>query len=250
MSSIKIAVLAGLFTATASAALAADLPRNFFSPAPAMRATRPSTEGWYLRGDIGYVHHKRPEADFSAGDFRSDLLREDLGDAAGVGLGIGYRFSPNFRMDVTADHFSSRFKGTAPTPTFATVSVADRASLQSSAFLVNGYVDFGSMGGFTPYVGAGIGLARNVFSDYTRTTYDAVADLETWQRLAGGDDRSFAWALMAGVGYRLSSNFSLDLGYRYVSRGDMKTRSYEAGAGSDVESIGTHEVRLGVRYGL
>ncbi|MPR12014.1 porin family protein [Microvirga tunisiensis] len=55
-------------------------------------------------------------------------------------------------------------------------------------------------------------------------------------------------ALMAGVGYQLSSNFTLDLGYRYVSLGDVKTRSYDSGTGVDVESIGAHEVRLGVRY--
>jgi opacity protein-like surface antigen len=53
---------------------------------------------------------------------------------------------------------------------------------------------------------------------------------------------------MAGVGYQLSSNFTLDLGYRYVSLGDVKTRTYDNGTGVDVESIGAHEVRLGVRY--
>jgi opacity protein-like surface antigen len=48
----------------------------------------------------------------------------------------------------------------------------------------------------------------------------------------------------------MSSNFTLDLGYRYVSHGDIKTRGYDVGSGTNVESIGRHEVRLGVRYGL
>jgi opacity protein-like surface antigen len=251
MKSIKLAVLTGVFTASASAAMAADLPsRSIFSPEPVMRASRNSTESWYLRGDIGYVAPKRPEADFTAGPVSGSFLRESLSNSATVGVGVGYRFNPNVRVDITADYFNARFRGVAPTPTFATASIEDKGLFQSTTVLVNGYLDFKSIAGFTPYVGAGLGMAHNVFSNYRRTTYDAVAGTETWERPAGGDDNRFAWALMAGVGYRMSSNFTLDLGYRYVSHGDIKTRGYDVGSGADVESIGTHEVRLGVRYGL
>lgn len=251
MKSIKVAVLTGLFTASASAAMAADLSsRSVFSPAPAFRASRNTTETWYLRGDIGYVAPKRPEADFSAGPLSGDFIRESLDNSARVGAGIGYRFHPNVRMDLTVDYFNSRFKGVAPTPTFAVASIADKGLFQSTAVLVNGYLDLPTVAGITPYIGAGLGMTHNVFSDYTRTTYDAVAGTETWQRLAGSDDNRFAWALMAGLGYKLSSNFALDLGYRYLSLGDIKTRAFDLGAGTDIESIGTHEVRLGVRYGL
>ncbi len=51
---------------------------------------------------------------------------------------------------------------------------------------------------------------------------------------------------MAGVGYQFSSAFTLDLGYRYVSLGDVKTR--RVGAGVDVAAIRAHEMRIGVRY--
>jgi opacity protein-like surface antigen len=249
MNSIKTAILTGLFTATASGALAADLPRAFLPPAPVIRDFKSTTESWYLRGDIGYVAHKRPEADFASGALAGSFARESLSDNAGFGVGLGYRFNPNFRADITADYFSARFKGVAPTPTFAT-SLADKGHFQSSTFLVNGYLDFGTFRGLTPYVGAGIGVAHNVLSDYSRATYDAATGVATWERLAGGDDYALAWALMAGVGVKLSSNFTLDLGYRYVGRGDVRTRYYAAGSGSDVESIGSHEVRLGMRYGF
>lgn len=252
MKSIKIAVLTGLLTTTASsAAMAADLSsRPIFSPAPVMRAGRDSTENWYLRGDVGYVHSKRPEADFAVGPDTGAFVRESLGNSATAGVGVGYRFNPNVRVDVTADYFSVRFRGLAATPTFATTSVEDKGLFQSTTLMVNGYLDFRSAMGFTPYIGAGLGMAHNVFSDYTRTAYDAATGAETRVRLAGGDDNRFAWALMAGIGYRLSSSFTVDLGYRYVSLGDIKTRGYDVGAGSDVESIGAHEIRLGLRYGL
>ena len=252
MKTIKIAVLSGLLTASASAsAVAADLSsRSVFSPAPVLRASRNTTETWYLRGDIGYVAPKRPEADFSAGPLTGDFIRESLDNSARVGAGVGYRFHQNVRADVTVDYFNSRFKGVAPTPTFAAASIADKGLFQSTTVMANGYLDLPTAAGITPYIGAGLGMAHNVFSDYSRITYDAATGTETLQRLTGSDDNRFAWALMAGLGVKLSSNFSLDLGYRYLSVGDIKTRAFDLGAGADIESIGTHEVRLGVRYGL
>ncbi|WP_243374830.1 outer membrane protein [Microvirga solisilvae] len=245
MSFIKTTVLAGVIGITASAASAADLPRRLFMPAaPVLVDTRDS---WYLRGDVGYAHYKRPEADYTSGLISGSMSREHIGDNAVVGVGIGYRFSPMFRADVTVDHrFHSRFKGLPADGGFATGSVSDRARFETSTAMFNTYADLGTYRGITPYVGAGIGVAHNIISDYTRTT-DALGVI-TQERLAGGDDYNFAWALMAGVGYKLSNSFTLDLGYRYLSLGDVKTRGYADGAGADVESVGTHEVRFGVRY--
>jgi opacity protein-like surface antigen len=248
MSFIKIAVLAGVASMAASATMAADPSHRLLPPVPVIADT---TETWYLRGDVGYVDHKRPEADFAAAPSSGNLVREGLGDTAVVGFGIGYRFSPLFRADVTLDHrFNTRFKGVATAPDFATGSMLDKGRFQSSTLMLNGYVDLGTYRGLTPYVGAGVGVAQNVISNYTRTAYDDLTGLTSKERLAGDNDYSLAWALMAGVGYKLSSNFMLDLGYRYVSLGDVKTRYYGGGAGADVESIGAHEVRLGVRYAL
>jgi opacity protein-like surface antigen len=249
MNMIKIAALTGLFAATSSAAVAADLSRVFRPSSPFMRENRESSLGWYLRGEVGYVDYKHPEADLAAQPFTGDLTRENLGNAAVIGAGLGYRFNANVRADVTLDHtFDARFKGVAPVPSLATVSATDRGSFQSSTLMVNGYLDLRPVMGFTPYVGAGLGMAHNVLSRHVLTTYDAATGVETSERFAGGDNFNFAWALMAGVGYQLSSNFTLDLGYRYVSLGDVRTRSYGNGTGVDVESIGAHEVRLGVRY--
>lgn len=248
MNVIKIAALTGLFAATGSAAVAADLPQMFLPPTPVLREPRESPLGWYLRGDVGYVDYKRPAADFAARPFTTDVTHENLGRAATVGAGVGFRFNPNVRLDLTLDHsFDSRFKGAAPGAAAGT-AVTDRAVFEHSTLLMNGYLDFRPLMGFTPYVGAGIGMAHNVLSRHVVTTFDAATGLETAERFPGGDSFNFAWALMAGVGYQLSNNFTLDLGYRYVSLGDVKTRSYGDGTGVDVESIGAHEVRLGVRY--
>ncbi|SCY69183.1 outer membrane protein [Microvirga guangxiensis] len=241
MSFIRAAFLAGLAGMSASAAMAADLPRRVeLPPAPILD----TTETWYLRGDVGYTHYKRPEADFTAVALAGGMTRESFRDSAVLGIGMGYRFSPMFRADVTLDHrFNSRFKGLPSGDGIAAGSVFDKGRFQSSTLMLNAYADLGTYRGLTPYVGAGIGVARNVLANYVRITDPAAED-----RLSGGGDYDFAWALMAGLGYKLSDSFTLDLGYRYASLGDVKTRGYETGAGADVKFIGSHEMRLGVRY--
>jgi len=232
--------------------MAADLSRVFVPSSPTLRDYRgDNSRGWYLRGTVSYVAYKRPEADFTTPPVTENLNRESIRQTAAIGGGLGYRFNANVRTDITVDHFfNSRFKGNGPAlaPAPDTASITDRGQFQSTAFMLNGYLDFKSAMGFTPYVGAGVGVAHNTFSQHVLTTFDPATGLETSERLDGGDKFDLAWALMAGVGYQLSSNFTLDLGYRYISLGDVKTRSYDDGTGVKVDSIGAHEVRLGVRY--
>jgi opacity protein-like surface antigen len=249
MRAISIVALTGLFAATSSAAMAADLSRVFVSSSSMVRDYRESSRGLYLRGTVGYVDYKRPEADFATQPSTSNLSHESLNNSAVVGAGLGYSFNANVRADVTLDHiFDARFKGVVAAPTLTAPSITDQAQFQSSTLMVNGYLDFRPVMGFTPYIGAGIGIAHNVFSRQVLATYDPATGSETFLHFAGGDDFSLAWALMAGVGYQLSSNFTLDLGYRYASLGAVKTRSYDTGVGVDMESIGAHEMRVGVRY--
>ena len=239
---IRIAVLAGLWAAAcATGAAAADPNEALLPPAPVVEDT---TETWYLRGDVGAVHFRRPEADFAAAFSAGGLVREGIDETAVLGAGIGYRVSPDLRLEAALDHrFAARFKGLGP-------GLQDRALFQSSTLMLNGYVDLGSVMGVTPYLGAGIGVAHNVLSGYARGFTDPATGLTSWTRLAGDNSYSLAWALMAGVGYEVLPGLTVDLGYRYVALGDLKTRRYGTGAGADVSSIGAHEVRMGVRYAL
>lgn len=234
---ITIAVLAGL---GASAAMAADSSKAILPPAPILE-DESSIETWYLRGDVGYVHHKRPEADFTGLPFSGGLVREGIGNSAVAGLGIGYRFGPNLRADVTLDHrFNARFKGVAAT---SSAILQDRGWFQSSNLMLNGYVDLDPILGFALYLGAGAGVSHGILTGHVQGSTDPPTGDASWTRLAGNKRFDFAWALMAGVGYELSSGFSLDLGYRYVGLGGVKARY-----GADLASIGAHEVRMGVRY--
>jgi len=237
---MRILTIAALAALAAPAALAADSARVVLPPAPVLED---SPETWYLRGEVGYVHHRRPDAGFTAAPFSGGLIHEGIGGSALAGIGFGYRFGPNLRADVTFDHrFGARFQGAAVTPA---ASLLDRGRFQSSALMLNGYVDIDAFMSFAPYRGAGVGVARGVLSDHARAVFDLTTGAATWSRIAGAD-YDLAWALMAGVGYQLSSGYTLDLGYRHVSLGDARTQ--RSGAGLDVESIGAHEMRIGIRY--
>ena len=68
------------------------------------------------------------------------------------------------------------------------------------------------MNGVVPYVGAGIGFAHHMGDVRAMSTH-----------AAGGDNRLFAWALMAGFGYQLTERAILDIGYRYIDLGSVRS---------------------------
>ncbi len=245
MDFVRIAAAAAFVTA-AFPAMAADLD-DLLPPAPVLDEEAPET--WYLRGDIGAVRRETRDADFAATSLVGAFAQDGIANGGLVGLGLGYRFSPMLRMDVTLDHrFDARFRGAAAAPVFAGGSFLDRGRLESSTLLLNAYVDLGTWNGLTPYLGAGVGVARNTLFRYARITSDATGAIVAWERVAGDSDDSFAWALMAGLGYEVLPGLTLDVGYRFVGLGAVKTRHYNLGSGAELGQIGAHEVRVGLRY--
>ena len=140
------------------AAQAADMP--FFSPAP-----EPVNDGmvewgtgWYLRGDIG-------AASSSLTSFNGVVLTSDMPNNWTIGLGGGYQYNNWFRTDVTVDYeelFSQKGPNFhfAPCPSspLTLCSSVSNSKAETIAILSNAYVDLGHWGGFTPYIGAGVGI--------------------------------------------------------------------------------------------
>jgi opacity protein-like surface antigen len=243
MNFVRIAALAAFVTA-ASSGMAADLD-DLLPPAPVLDE---APETWYLRGDIGAVRHSSSEVDLAAGPITGGFAQDGIADTALIGIGVGYRFSPMLRMDVTLDHrFDARFKGVATAPVF-TGALLDRGQFRSSTLMLNAYVDLGTWNGLTPYVGAGLGVAHNTLSHHVRITADGSGGITSWERIAGDGYDGFAWALMAGLGYEILPGLTLDIGYRFVGLSGVKTRHDGLGRGIDMGTIGVHEARLGLRY--
>jgi len=96
--------------------------------------------------------------------------------------------------------------------------------------LLNGYWDIVDYNGFVPYLGGGIGLAFHNIKDSANIIYN-MAGSNTTYGTAFSKTRSvtsFAWMASAGVAYKITPNWTLDLGYRLISFGDTGTSSLGA----------------------
>ena len=187
-------------------------------------------------------------------DIRVD--QKGLDDSTFLRLGVGYQVNPWFRADITGEyrtaaafHAVESFANTsfqaapsnagdcngntAPrrfvspgvvTPTGA-VNPIDRcydqyrASVRSALLMANGYVDLGTWYNITPYVGAGVGFARNSITNLTDTGAGTSFGIAR-----NSSKYNAAYALMAGLAYSVTPNLKLELGYRYLDLGSINSK--------------------------
>jgi opacity protein-like surface antigen len=174
----------------------------------------------------------------------SDL---DHFDASGVvGAGVGFRFLPFFRTDVTVSYRPSYSGKTTD------LGLLEQSEVKNLSGFVNAYFDLPTGTPFTPYIGAGIGAARNEVG--TTTFTDGVDTLA----IAGATRTSLAYQAMAGFSYPIFLGVALDVSYHYLNAGRFKTSTsatfdglpvlggVEAGSGK----LRAHEVQVGLRVGF
>ena len=262
MRSVKSLIAAGAASLLSSAAFAADMP--MIAPPP-MYAPPPVVEdfgGWYLRGDIGFSNQKvdRLNNVLDAGNTTSV---QNLGfNTAGIfGLGVGYRVNNWFRADVTGEYRgNSQFFGTdAITYPGGVGTDTYHATKSEWVVLANAYVDLGTWWCMTPFIGAGVGTARVGISNFTD---QGIANNGggALPGLAFGDNTAkwnLAWALHAGVAYKVTPNFTVELAYRYLDMGDGLTGDLRTFDGTNnivnpttFKGITSHDLKIGVRWNL
>ncbi|QRI61965.1 porin family protein [Shinella sp. PSBB067] len=203
-----------------------------------------ASEGWYIRGDLGYsgwIKGGRPRVVEAGGARAFDERR--FSRPLSYGVGLGYQFSDLLRADLTADFSKGDFRGGAAC---AGGDCAFKADYSAAGLMANGYVDLGTLAGFTPYLGAGLGAT---WLDW-RNAACAGAGC-TSPSLEGRDGLRFTYALMAGASVDLSSRVKLDVGYRFsgIAGGD----AFRTGTGDmEIRDRGfhKHEFRVGLRVPL
>lgn len=266
MGSLKTFALAGAMALSAAAmANAADLGPGLPPPPPEPLGLKGTIgSGWYLRGDIGVGLQsvdKYEQSDVAA--FGGSFFGKTEETAFFGGVGAGYRFNNWFRVDGTleyrggasvgvSDSIYNPFAGGTQTNTY-------KGNLSSMVALFNAYVDLGTWNCLTPYLGAGIGVARNEISGLTdqgivfaNQPFGPVSP--TLGTAGSGDETGLAWALMAGLGYEVNKNLTLEVGYRYLNLGDAKSGPIrnaflaESYAPLKAKSIDSHDFKIGMRW--
>jgi opacity protein-like surface antigen len=212
--------------------------------------------GWYIRGDIGmtnqrYSHFTNPNMDstftvLDKGTFDSGML---------FAVGVGYQFNSWLRLDGTFEYRGKttlRALDSYPAG-WAWNAGSNEYTVQKSEWvgLANLYVDLGTWWCVTPFVGAGVGAARVELAGYR--------DVNVPNGAVGFADPTakwnFAWAAYAGLAYKVTPNFSVELAYRYLHIGDATTADTIGYLGQNTiynpttyHGIYSQDVKLGVRW--
>jgi opacity protein-like surface antigen len=228
-----------------AAAQAADLGRGSLKDsswlAPAQRVAGPC----YIRADVGYSWSQAPSSEY-VGNVDPSMFAQSLSDGwlaeAGLGCGTGSRgwrgelvFGLREEKDFGGNY--TDFSGPPVDPRLTT-------TIKSYTMMFNGFYDLGNMNGFVPYVGAGVGWAYHKMGDVYSDLTPGIQN--------GEDKVSFAWALMAGVGYQITERAIIDIGYRYIDLGSARSsHSDNALAWNprlEVNDLRAHEIKFGLRY--
>ena len=164
----------------------------------------------------------------------------ELDDDFNFGFGVGASVGGNFRVeaelnfsdqDVDQVFFSGNGAG-------AEVNVA--GDIRTTTLFANGYYDIETNTPFTPFVGAGLGLAR-VDQDFVYGPGIQVSD----------NDTVFATQLIAGASYDLTDTIALTGDVRYRRLYDVQSARLSpvgASTGTIEGDLDSFSVNVGVRF--
>lgn len=224
---VSLPILLSLAAAAPLQALAADYDPPLMVEEAAEYVPVEVGSGWYLRGDIGYNLNETP--------YEFDYLGAETDNTRIFGsLGVGYQFTQYLRGELNAGFLSN--------DSFDATDGVTTVSLENDVWsgMANVYADLGTFAGFTPYVGAGVGMV------YSKSSASVTAPLVDYS--ADDTQYEFAYSLGAGVAYRMSQNWSVDLGYQYLSAPGLEYVEVDT---LDVEKgVDYHQMKVGLRYEL
>jgi opacity protein-like surface antigen len=132
-----------------------------------------------------------------------------------------------------------------------------RGGYSSWVGMINAYADLGTWWCITPFVGVGIGGAYNTFSGFSDVTTINLGGGTTsgLYQAQSASKLDLAWALHAGLAYRVNQNMTVELAYRYLNLGTGVTGSGASFDGSvtngrpfQFHDLTSHDIRLGVRW--
>ncbi len=151
------------------------------------------------------------------------------------GAGLGYRFLPWFRSDVTFDY----------RPDFRDADTGG-ARFKNWSAMLNGYIDVNIpfMRPLIPYIGAGAGIAQNKVNGTVVTVGGTTVASAT-----GSTKNQFAWQAMAGASYYLTPTVALDVAYRYFHGGSAENGT-ATGFPTHHGDFDAHEIVAAIRFGF
>ena len=195
------------------------------------------------------------------GDEGSEKIGNKSDSAWGGALAVGYDFYKQNRLPVRAELEYAIFSNVSGQKSWYglvdddddTYNARLKQRLQVQTLFVNTYYDFHNDTPFTPWLGAGLGMA----------VINSKGNGKVWEQSSGDPDvtlsygsklnTNFAWNVGAGVAYAVNEAVSVDLGYRFAGLGKAETKWRVDDEGDRDSRLRTknvymHQVMLGLRF--
>jgi opacity protein-like surface antigen len=256
----RVLAATGGIVLSATASFAADMG-PIIPPPPLPPPVKESFSGWYLRGDIGMTKQSVGNLDNVLFPGTANLVIRDKNFEAGMlfGIGAGYQWNSWLRVDVTGEYrgetgfhgFDTWFDGVNPRFNNYT------AKKSEFLFLANAYLDLGTWWNITPFVGAGIGTALVTIHSFRDAGTTGGAGSPTMAYADAASRWNLAWAVHAGLAYKVTKNFTVELAYRYVSLGSGRSGDIIAFDGTNTvnnpmefKNLSSHDFKIGARWAL
>ena len=216
-------------------------------------------EGFYVSAQLGasqQASDSEPIGNNIAAD--EDFTGEfDAGDSTVGGIGIGYIFSEQFRIEGRITYRNSDFNdrkfGTGAREGEEYILNGD---IESTAFTIEGFYDFPNNSSFTPYIKAGLGVSDNNYSARLGGAgvaafdpFDGVTD-GYYDDYEDGNSTEFSWNVGVGGNFEFSERTSIYGEYQYASFGDVSTGQDSFTDGFKIDDISAHEFMVGIRIKL
>ncbi len=129
-----------------------------------------------------------------------------------LGSMIGYRFSPQTRLELEYNYFNNDTQTVAPPPSIGLGSVS------GNAYMLNFYYDFPIDGSqFSPYLGVGAGFLNTSVKNLSNVVLSTVPPPNGPIFVNGISENAFAFQVRLGTSYTLSTNWELFAGYHYFN---------------------------------
>jgi opacity protein-like surface antigen len=193
------------------------------------------------------------------------IVQTDIQDAAIFGFGVGYEWNSWVRFDVTGEYRTkAMFKATGRYTDFCSGAAGainpvcfdvNTGNVSSAVFLANAYIDLGTWWCITPFIGAGVGGARNMISGVQDNGIIANGSQGFGYTLNDSAQWNLAWDVQAGLTYNVNDNLKIDLSWRYLNLGSPQTAVVQCqntpscpGAFYTLRDMTSQDFRIGLRW--
>jgi opacity protein-like surface antigen len=174
------------------------------------------------------------------------------------GVALGYNFKPRFDVPLRLDfEFIARSYRETREQHVVPVTINENGNVHTENLNINEnseigvytvmgnlYYDFVNDTSFTPFIGAGLGVAI-VHVDIEHSSIEGYVNNVTTD--FGG--AQFAWGVTTGASYAINDDWSMELGYKYIDAGNKSLTEGLAEFNLDSDIV-IHDILLGLRFTL